>query len=147
VNTHHHGPSQDNPLVHHEESDVNISAILKFGAGLLAAAAVIHVAIWGLLLLLDRTQSSTTVDFPIAAGETRTPPGPQLQVTPRDDMRALIEQDEAALTSYGWVDRELGVVRIPIEVAMRLTLERGLPSRDADAAAPPATENAGTSTP
>ena len=30
------------------------------------------------------------------------------------------------LDSYGWVDKDAGVVRIPIEEAMKLTVERGL---------------------
>jgi hypothetical protein len=33
-------------------------------------------------------------------------------------------QDEALLTSYGWVDQANGVVRIPIEAAMDLIIER-----------------------
>ena len=33
------------------------------------------------------------------------------------------------LSSYGWVDREAGVVRIPIDRAMDLVAERGLPTR------------------
>lgn len=131
-----HQDPHDNPDVHHEESDVDIAGILKFGGGLVVLAVAIHVLIWGLLLWLDRSQSITTLDFPMAAGETRTPPGPQLQVAPRDDMRALRAEDEATLSSYGWVDRDLGVVRLPIDVAMRLTLERGLPARDPGAAAP-----------
>jgi hypothetical protein len=35
------------------------------------------------------------------------------------------------LEGYGWVDREAGVVRLPIERAMALVLERGLPTRPA----------------
>ena len=39
--------------------------------------------------------------------------------------------EEDILNSYGWVDRGNNVVRIPIDRAMKLTLERGLPSRPA----------------
>lgn len=130
-------PSTDNPDVHHEESDVDIATILKFGAGLATLTAVVFVIIYGVLSLLERSQSDTTVNFPLAAGETRLPPGPRLQVTPRDDLRALQAKDEELLSSYGWSDRELGLVRIPIDVAMRLTLERGLPARAEDPAAAP----------
>jgi hypothetical protein len=107
-------------------------------------------AIYGVLLFLDRREAVTTIDFPLAVGETRTPPGPQLQTRPRDEMHALRARDIETLSSYGWVNRELGVVRIPIDVAMRLTLERGLPSR-ADAPAPdtaePASAPAGAAVP
>ena len=122
-------PSTDNPDVHHEESDVDIAAILKFGAGLFVLAVAIHLVIWGVLVFLDQRQAVTTMEFPMAAGETRTPPGPRLQVAPRQEMRQLRAADEETLSSYRWVDRDLGVVRIPIDVAIRLTLERGLPAR------------------
>jgi hypothetical protein len=36
-------------------------------------------------------------------------------------------EERAALTTYGWVDRKSGVVRMPIERAMELLVERGLP--------------------
>lgn len=124
-------PARHEPGVHHEESDVDIAAIFKFGAGLFLVAVVVHVVVYNALVLLERTQSVATVDFPIAAGEARTPPGPRLQVTPREEMRQLVATDEEALSSYRWVDRDLGIVRIPIDVAMRLTLERGLPARGA----------------
>jgi len=42
---------------------------------------------------------------------------------------ALRQAEEDALKSYGWVDRNNGVVRIPIDQAMKLTIQRGLPVR------------------
>ena len=36
-------------------------------------------------------------------------------------------REDAVLTTYGWVDRNTGVARIPIERAMDLLVERGLP--------------------
>src|SRR5262249_13572289 len=56
---------------------------------------------------------------------------PRLQANPRQDMRDLRESKDERLTTYGWVDRNAGVVRIPIDEAMKLTLQRGLPSRPA----------------
>jgi hypothetical protein len=43
-------------------------------------------------------------------------------------MRA--DEDER-LNNYGWVDEDAGIVRIPISEAMKLTLQRGLPTRPA----------------
>jgi hypothetical protein len=40
-------------------------------------------------------------------------------------MGALRREEDAILTSYGWVDRQAGVVRIPIDVAMKQVLEEG----------------------
>jgi hypothetical protein len=36
-------------------------------------------------------------------------------------------EENAALTTYGWVDRDAGIVRMPIERAMEILVERGLP--------------------
>ncbi len=42
-------------------------------------------------------------------------------------MRSLRDGQEATLAGYGWVDRKAGVVRVPIERAMDLVAERGVP--------------------
>ena len=69
-------------------------------------------------------------DFPLAGGqESRLPPEPRLQTNPRQDLRDLRSAEDAALTSYGWVDKSAGIARIPIGEAMKLTVERGLPAR------------------
>jgi len=47
--------------------------------------------------------------------------------TPVTDLAAMRAAEEKALTTYGWVDQQKGVVRIPIDQAMKLTLQRGLP--------------------
>ncbi len=54
-------------------------------------------------------------------------PAPRLQAYPADDYRAFLKARERELHSYGWVDRKSGVVRVPIERAMQLVVERGLP--------------------
>ena len=57
------------------------------------------------------------------------PPEPRLQTNPRQDLSNLRAREDALLNSYGWVDKNTGVVRIPIERAMQLIVERGLPTR------------------
>ena len=121
----------DNVDVHHEESDVNIRAIFGFGGALIVIAVIIHIAIWGLFRLLEsRANQSVQAAYPLATGQDdRLPPEPRLQTAPREDLGALRMREDTLLGSYGWVDRNAGVVRIPIERAMQLTLERGLPAR------------------
>ena len=125
--------NQNNSEVHHEGSDVNVRAILGFGAGLLVAAVLIHFIVWLLFLYLSgRDATRDAADYPLAAGQaTRVPPEPRLQTTPREDLRALRAREEEILSSYGWVDKTTGIVRIPIDEAMKLTLQRGLPARAA----------------
>lgn len=59
-------------------------------------------------------------------------PHPQLQTNPPSDLNDYLKAKNQELTTYGWVDRKNGVVRIPIEQAMDLFLSRGAPVRPAD---------------
>lgn len=120
-----------NPEVHHEHSDVNIRAILGFGAALFVVAAVVHVLIYLLFGYFDsRENAKVPAEYPLAATQGhREPPEPRLQTDPRQDLADLRAKEDEVLGSYGWVDKNAGVVRIPIDAAVKLTLERGLPSR------------------
>jgi hypothetical protein len=120
-----------NPDVSHEHSDVNIRAIFGFGAGLIVVAAVIHLLTFVLLSYFEsRDGAKATREYPLAAEQQqRIPPEPRLQTNPRQDLADLRQQEQTILESYGWVDKNAGVVRIPIDAAMKLTLQRGLPAR------------------
>jgi hypothetical protein len=123
---HDHGDAQ------HEQSDVNIRAIFEFGAGLAVLGVVVALVVALLFGYLTRREERASVVplYPLAVelGE-RVPPEPRLQINPRQDLKDLRAAEDEILHGYGWVDRNAGIVRIPINDAMRLTLERGLPSR------------------
>jgi hypothetical protein len=121
--------------VHTETSDVDIRGILGFGAALVVAAVIIHVAIWVLFRYFDAREARHVVPvYPLAAAPAgRFPPEPRLQTNPRQDLRDLRAREDEILRSYGWVDRNAGIVRIPIDEAMRLTVQRGLPARSTGA--------------
>jgi len=120
-------------MVHHEESDVNIRGILVFAAALLVTAVGIAFIVWLLFNYFNaREARQGAPEFPLAAAEEhRLPPEPRLQTNPREDLRELMDAEQRTLTTYGWVDRNAGIVRIPIDEAMRLTIQRGLPEREA----------------
>jgi hypothetical protein len=151
ANHHVHETDVDNTTVHHEESDVNIRAIFGFGLGLFIVAVIVQVAIY--LLFAYYTNSSAkaeqnTRQYPLAEGqENRLPPEPRLQTNPRQDLQDLRAQEERLLDGYTWVDRNAGVVRIPIDEAMKLTLQRGLPSRAAAPTPAPAARSTQPQTP
>jgi hypothetical protein len=117
--------------LHHESTDVDIGGIVKFVIVLLVAGVVIHVAVWGMYRYFVRQASQpAAVEFPLATNAMRRlPPEPRLQIDPRDDLLSMRQAEEQVLNSYGWVDRNGGIVRIPIDQAMKLIAERGLPTR------------------
>ena len=125
--------SQDNVEVVHEESDVNVSAIIRFGVGLLAIAVVLHVFLWWLQGMYSRqSERAQTQVYPLAAGQQdRLPPSPRFQENPQQELEDLRAKQKALLDGYGWVSKEAGVARIPIEDAMKIVVERGVPVREA----------------
>ena len=121
----------DNPEIVHEGSDVNVGAILGYGAVLIGAAVIMFVFLWWLQGVYQyQTQRAQMQAYPLAAGQQELPPMPRLQEHPQQDMRELRAKQQALLKGYGWVNRDAGVARIPIEEAMRIVVERGLPTRE-----------------
>lgn len=54
--------------------------------------------------------------------------GPRLQPYPKQDFEEFSREQQRELQSYGWIDRRAGKVRIPLDIAMRELLEKGLPT-------------------
>ena len=114
-------------MADHERVDVNIRGLSLFVVALIIGAVIIHAVIWALLKGL---QTAAGHHEPYERAASRTSANtryPVLQVAPARDMQAFRFREEAALNSYGWVDPTSGVVRIPIDRAMELLVERGLP--------------------
>lgn len=127
-----HVHAHDHPAASQADNDVNLRAISGFGVVLVVVCAVAYIVVYLLMLLFGsmETKAQPARQYPMAAEQQdRLPAEPRLQTSPRQDLRDLRAAEDATLASYGWVDRNAGVVRIPIAEAMRLTLQRGLPSR------------------
>jgi hypothetical protein len=120
----------------HEHTDANVWIIVKFGIWLAISAVVIHVGLGFLFALFVKQSEETIHEFPLAGQEHRLPAAPRLQQFPENEFHDFRLREEAVLHQYGWVNKETGVVRMPIEQAMRLTVERGLPARAAQAPVP-----------
>lgn len=105
----------------HETADVDRRRIWLVGGILAATIAVVAFAALGTLRLFHHV-----TDRPLLATKT-TPtemPLPPLQSAPTLDLQALRAQKHAMLNEYRWLDRDNGVVRIPIERAMELLIAR-----------------------
>jgi len=125
-------PPRDNPDVSHERSDVNLRAIAAFGLALVIAALVIHIALYWLLAYYERSAARRAPAISPMQAERQIPPPPRLQVSPPADLAELRAAEEKALRTYGWIDKERKIVRIPIDRAIEILAEKGLPARKAE---------------
>jgi hypothetical protein len=124
----------------YEHTDASVWIIVKFAIWLLVSAIVIHGGMWLMFeLLVKQREATVEATYPLAGTptETRMPAAPRLQAKPANEIYEFRLKEDAILEGYGWVDRNAGTVRIPIDEAMRLTVERGLPSRAAEGAETP----------
>jgi hypothetical protein len=122
----------------HEVGDVGQKPIYVSLIGLAVLSAVTFVFVVIFFNVLNGQAKKATAPMNPMAQEagTRQPPEPRLQVDAWKDWDDYKAAQERLLHGYSWVDREHGVVRVPIEKAIDMVLEKGLPTRAG--AAPPA---------
>ena len=113
----------------HEPSDADVGAVSKFGIGLAALSVLVLVLMLVMLNAFEKQKASTTPALSPLVSQRSQPPGPRLQVRPERDIEHLRAVEDSVLGSYGWVMREAKVIRIPIDRAIELTAQRGLPAR------------------
>jgi hypothetical protein len=114
--------------IRHELKDVTPRPIVGFCLGLLLLMAL---SLWVTRIMFDyfATREAKSVSVPSLLKERpQFPPEPRLQVMPVQDLKQIRDAEQNLLHSYGWVNQQSGIVRIPIERAMQLIAERGLPS-------------------
>lgn len=115
------------------DRDLNLRGVVWTGVILAGITALGFVVAWyvfqGLAGYEERRQPEP---LPMPEAQVRAlPPGPRLQATPEEDLKALLAHEEAYLEHYSLVEEGGEYARIPIERAMELALERGLGSASA----------------
>lgn len=130
----HGGDGLNNPEVAHEDSDIDVATVLKFGGGLFLTVVVCAVIVWGVFRVLERQAAARDPQIsPVARPAGTLPPGPRLETNERGVLAKYRAEEAKALDGYGWVDQRGGVAHIPVAEAKKLLVERGLPSRSAAA--------------
>jgi hypothetical protein len=125
-----------------EERDVQVSTIYGYLFALALAvmvAAVICVFI--LRFTINFAASSHTAPPPSRAALGPNfrdlPPEPRLQgvpghtTDPQQDLRDKLKADTEANEKFEWIDQNSGVAQIPVEDAMKIIAEKGLPAAPA----------------
>jgi hypothetical protein len=131
------GMEHRNPEIRTEKSDANPGAILRFLLWLIFGTVVVAIVLRWMFVTLSALEERKQPPPPImkTASAEQAPP-PQLQEHPSQDLATYREDQEKALHRYAWADKEKGIVQIDVDRAMKLTAERGLPVRSAEAVAP-----------
>jgi hypothetical protein len=133
----------------YEREDFSTATVVGSLIGLVVMCVVSFLIVVGMYRYLEKTQMEHAAANPMVPmkADTRhmTPgknpgddpmevqafPKPRLQRDDVEEMHDQLYSEEGRLQSYGWVDQDSGQARIPVERAMELIAERGLPVRSA----------------
>lgn len=140
--------SHENHDVRFEKTDIAarpiVMSVIALAAFALVFTGIAHLYFHYLAAGYDKVATAETWhigDFgraaQTAAGEAAaTVPQPRLQVDPKSDLMVLRESEAKSLGSWGWVDKQEGIAKVPIEKAKQMLLAKGLPTRP-DGVVPP----------
>lgn len=125
-----YGPTPPGAKYEHTDIDpvVGYKFALWLAVAMLMSAAIVYGTFW-FFEGRQRTANAAAQKYPLAVGQAKLPPAPNLQKQPFQDIFMLHQSEAARLGSYGWVDKEGGIARIPIDRAMEVMLQRGFPAR------------------
>ena len=134
-----------------EGDGVSYSGLIWFMVVIIVTTVVCQLLMWVLLKAFQHQASaSPAATAPLAATVTDRPatpgrvypemhaiglkngPQPALLVNEPANLADLHKHEQERLTTYGWIDQNAGVVRLPIDRAKDLIIERGLPVRGAE---------------
>jgi hypothetical protein len=147
-----HGPKDIDASAAYEQSDVNVTGIVVFLVSLFVFVGVCGVVTYGIGKLINaelnredgpNTKWTTDADAQIrtlgnlpnspdlqnkVAEMTKRFPTPRVQTDDGNlDVADLHAREDLLLDNYSWIDKSQGKVRIPIERAMQIIAQKGLP--------------------
>ena len=112
----------------YEDSDVSVGRLLAFAVGVVALVVLGVLGSAAVFHFFVRHQPLGPPASPFEDVRPM-PPEPRLQTTAPLDLKRFRDDQEKVLQSYGWVDSQAGIVRIPVERAVDLLLQKGYPVR------------------
>ena len=158
--------NETNPVKHnghadYERKDIGVGGVFAFLVGLAAILVICFFLVRGLYSVLESHFAGKQP--PVSPLATNVPkdtrklppeyqsdaestdyekylrqnfPAPQLETNERTELNSVRLREENVLSTYDYVDKNAGTVRIPIDRAMDLLVQRGLPVRPQSGEAP-----------
>jgi hypothetical protein len=125
-------PEPVHPDVLYEDSDLNAKQVFIVGACVLGGAWIIVCLLYFYFhFLADYRAKVSPPPLPVAIHGDPQPPAPRIQASPRQDLAQFRVYEDSILNHYGWVDKQKRIVYIPIDRAMQIIAQRGIPPQKA----------------
>lgn len=110
-----------------EASFLNMRTLIIATLGLVGMIVFVLLLAGGMFGVFSLLEPEGAAPPPAQEVSPIVPAGPPLQVSPGQDVQQAQAEQQQRLEGYSWIDQQNGVVQIPIEKAMELIAQRGLP--------------------
>lgn len=117
-----------NQEVHFERTDWGVRVPGGIIVGTLVGIWIICCIVYLVFLYFAHNRAlSSPQPLPIEVHGAPMPPYPRLQANPREDLKDMRTREDWTLSHYSWIDKQKGIVEIPINRAMQIVAQRGIP--------------------
>jgi len=114
----------------YEKSDAHAGATFRAGLyilGVMFLTALVLVPMYRFLSRREKAGQAKAATMLKAEPNAAPFAFPKLVTSEPAVLAELRAQEDALLTSYGWIEKDKGIARMPIDEAMKIVAERGLP--------------------
>lgn len=111
----------------YERREANLKLIIYSAIGLAVTVFIVLILMWGVFNALKVHGEANDQTYSPMAAPFQLPPEPRLQEHPDLELRELRAHEAQVLNQYQWSDQKNGILHIPINRAMDLIAQRGLP--------------------
>lgn len=129
----------------HEENRIRLSTTVWLTIASILIVAIVQIGLWAGLKWAEATRKADTRTALFPGRDAIKPeqfPEPRLEVRYDEEIDKVRAEESALVNHYGWADREKGVARIPVDRAIEILAQKGLPkvaAPEPTAGAPPNT--------
>ena len=115
----------------YESYTLQPTTILVTGVALTALIVGALAFVAAVLPPLEQERMAHEAPLHPMSGSREKPPAPLLQADPYAELEQHALEVDRRIRTYGWIERQSDVIHIPVERAMELVVERGLPALSA----------------
>lgn len=120
--------TKQQPQVRFEATDISPRGVIFAGFGVLLCLIAIVIVMYLLFSYMRGLKARESAPAsPLSRQLSRVPPEPRIQVSPPLDYLNMRDEANSELHHYHWIDQQHGIVAIPIDRAMDLITQRGIP--------------------
>jgi hypothetical protein len=113
----------------HEANRLRVSGLAWFAAALVGVTVLVLLVLTFVMRGFSHEEKKLeSLAAPRFAGDTGEYPAPRIQANPGTELTRMKAEDLGRLNNYGWVDRKAGVAHIPIDRAIEILAQKGLPN-------------------